>query len=101
MNKRFFLEAAALIAAAVMCALVSNALAGRERKLALKGEYPNALNVPQEVAAPAPVVSEPPSTAMTATVPTTTTTSASETATTSTPPTTTSLATATRQPANP
>jgi rhodanese-related sulfurtransferase len=101
MNKRFFLEAAALIAAAVMCALASNALAGRERKLALKGDYPNALKVPQEVAAAPAPIAPPPSTAVTATVPTTTTTSASETATTSIAPTTTAVATATRQPGNP
>ena len=50
MNRRFWLEAATLVIAAVLCALVSNALAGRERKLALKGEYPNALKVPQEPA---------------------------------------------------
>ncbi|HEX3581261.1 MAG TPA: rhodanese-like domain-containing protein [Thermoanaerobaculia bacterium] len=54
MNRRFWLEAATLVIAAVICALVSNALAGRERKLALKGEYPNALKVPQESVAPAP-----------------------------------------------
>jgi rhodanese-related sulfurtransferase len=59
MNRRFWLEAATLIGAAVICALVSNALAGRERKMALKGDYPNALKVPQEVVAtpaPAPVL---------------------------------------------
>ena len=48
MKRRFWLEAATLVFAAVICALVANALAGRERKLALKGEYPNALKVPQE-----------------------------------------------------
>jgi rhodanese-related sulfurtransferase len=102
MNKRFFLEAAALISAAVMCALVSNTLAGRERKLALKGDYPNALKVPQEVAAPAPVVSAPPPSATdSAPVSTTSTTSASKTAITSTAPITTTVATATRQPDNP
>jgi rhodanese-related sulfurtransferase len=58
MNRRFWLEAATLIGAAVICALVSNALAGRERKMALKGDYPNALKVPQEPATvPAPVLS--------------------------------------------
>ncbi|HEY2830251.1 MAG TPA: hypothetical protein VGJ88_09060, partial [Thermoanaerobaculia bacterium] len=54
MNRRFWLEAATLLGAAVICALVSNALAGRERKMALKGDYPNALKVPQETAAAAP-----------------------------------------------
>jgi len=59
MNRRFWLEAATLVIAAVLCALVSNALAGRERKVALKGDYPNALKVPQETttAPPAPVLS--------------------------------------------
>jgi rhodanese-related sulfurtransferase len=57
MNRRFWLEAATLIGAAVICALVANALAGRERKMALKGNYPNALKVPQETtAAPPPTV---------------------------------------------
>ncbi|HEX3108716.1 MAG TPA: hypothetical protein VHU41_06450, partial [Thermoanaerobaculia bacterium] len=58
MKRRFWLEAATLVIAAVLCALVSNALAGRERKVALKGDYPNALKVPQETTtAPAPVLS--------------------------------------------
>jgi len=105
MNKRFFLEAAALIAAAVLCALVSNTLAGRERKLALKGEYPNALKVPQEVAAAPSPVAAPPSTAVTATVPTTTTSGGEAAAPPlSTAPTTTTptvaIPTATRQPGN-
>jgi rhodanese-related sulfurtransferase len=66
MRKQFWLEAATLVFAAVICALVANALAGRERKLALKGNYPNALKVPPEVTAatttfapPAAVVSAP------------------------------------------
>ena len=46
--KRHLLETATLVAAAVLCALVSNALAGRERKLALVGNYPNALKVPKQ-----------------------------------------------------
>jgi rhodanese-related sulfurtransferase len=56
MKRRFWLEAATLVFAAVICALVANALAGRERKLALKGEYPNALKVPQTTTAPPPAV---------------------------------------------
>src|SRR5436305_14395044 len=56
MNRRFWLEAATLVIAAVLCALISNALAGRERKVALKGDYPNALKVPQETATAAPPV---------------------------------------------
>src|SRR5258706_10574108 len=46
--KRHLLETLTLVAAAILCALVSNALAGRERKLALVGNYPNALKVPKE-----------------------------------------------------
>ena len=42
--RRHFLEAATLVLAAVLCAVVANALASRERKLALVGSYPNALN---------------------------------------------------------
>jgi rhodanese-related sulfurtransferase len=54
--RRHLLEAATLVSAAVLCALVANALASRERKLALVGSYPNALTVP----APAPPPSPPP-----------------------------------------
>ncbi len=46
LDRRFFAEGAALIAAAVLCATVSNAMAARERKLALVGDYPRALVVP-------------------------------------------------------
>jgi rhodanese-related sulfurtransferase len=51
--RRHLFEAATLVLAAVLCALVANCLASRERKLALVGSYPNALKVP-ETAAPAP-----------------------------------------------
>jgi rhodanese-related sulfurtransferase len=44
------LEAATLVLAATLCALVANALASRERKLALVGTYPNALKVPESAA---------------------------------------------------
>jgi rhodanese-related sulfurtransferase len=43
--RRHFLEAATLVLAAVLCALVANMLASRERKLALVGSYPNALKI--------------------------------------------------------
>ena len=105
MNKRFFLEAAALIAAAVICALVSNTLAGRERKMALKGDYPNALKVPQEVAAaPAPIAPAPSTAAVSAPVMTTSSgevVAPTSTAPTTTTVTTTTVATTTRQPGNP
>jgi rhodanese-related sulfurtransferase len=41
--RRHLLEAATLVLAAVLCALVANVLASREHKLALVGSYPNAL----------------------------------------------------------
>jgi rhodanese-related sulfurtransferase len=44
--RRHLLEAATLVLAAVLCAVVANALASRERKLALPGNYENALKVP-------------------------------------------------------
>jgi rhodanese-related sulfurtransferase len=40
--RRFLAEAGALVGLAVACALVSNALAGKERKVALPGDYPDA-----------------------------------------------------------
>jgi rhodanese-related sulfurtransferase len=48
-DRRFFAEAAALIAASVLCAVVANAVAARERKLAWAGDYPNARVVPQPI----------------------------------------------------
>ena len=46
--KRHFGEALTLVAAAVLCALVANALARSERKLPLVGTYPDALKVPEK-----------------------------------------------------
>ncbi len=46
--KRHFGEALTLVAAAVLCALVANALARSERELSLVGTYPNALKVPEK-----------------------------------------------------
>jgi len=58
--RRHFLEAATLIAAAVLCAVVANALASRERKVQLVGTYPNALTVPAtQTTAPPPPVAPP------------------------------------------
>jgi len=55
--RRHLLEAATLVFLAILCALVANALASRERKLALVGSYPDALKVPgAEATAPAPLV---------------------------------------------
>lgn len=43
--RRFLAEAGTLVGLAVVCALLSNALAGKERRLALPGNYPNATKV--------------------------------------------------------
>lgn len=55
---KHLLEAVTLVVAAVLCALVANAMASRERKIAVVGNYPNALRVPQKTAEPAPRVIE-------------------------------------------
>jgi len=55
--RRHFTEAATLIGAAVLCALISNAIAGRERKMLYSGTYPNATNVPVAVTTSTPVLS--------------------------------------------
>jgi len=46
--KRHFGEALTLVAAAIVCALVANALARSERKLPLFGSYPNATKLPEK-----------------------------------------------------
>src|SRR5438067_13758123 len=92
-TRKFLLEAAALIGAAVLCALVANGLAARERKLALVGFYPNAQKVPAqatETAAVTATVVPPPATATTTTaVPTTTIVVPTATTSTVAPKTTT------------
>jgi rhodanese-related sulfurtransferase len=50
--RRFLAEAGTLVGLAVACALVSNALAGKERRLALPGDYPNATRVAARGEAP-------------------------------------------------
>jgi len=57
MNSRTYLiQTVTLIAAAVLCALVSNAMASRERQMKLHGYYPNAQKVPpRETSTPAPI----------------------------------------------
>jgi rhodanese-related sulfurtransferase len=50
--RRHLLEAVTIIAAAVICAVVANAMASRERKLVLVGNYPNAQKVPVRSAEP-------------------------------------------------
>jgi rhodanese-related sulfurtransferase len=60
--RRFLAEAGTLVGLSVVCALVSNALAGKERRLALPGNYPNATEVTAGREAPplAPFEAEPP-----------------------------------------
>jgi len=45
-KRRFMMEAVTIILAAIVCALVANALASRERAMALVGDYPSARNLP-------------------------------------------------------
>jgi rhodanese-related sulfurtransferase len=93
--RKHALEAVTLIAAAILCALVANTVASRERKLVLVGTYPNATKVPPPApeTATAPPMTE--STAVTTTtaapatgtvvsVPASTTTTSAPTTTTTT-----------------
>lgn len=52
---RPLIQALVLVAAAIVLAVVSNAVASRDRKLVLPGFYPNATQVPKHEAAVAPV----------------------------------------------
>src|ERR1051325_2374971 len=100
--RRFLLEAVALIAAAVLCALVSNALAGRERKMALVGVYPNAQKVPAqatETTAVTATVVTPPVTTSSAAQTTTIVLPATVTTATAAPPKTATTTTAAPPPA--
>src|SRR5205809_216520 len=87
--KKHLTEAATLIAAAVLCALVSNAVASHDRKVVMVGNYPNALKVPGEVVS-APVT--PIASAPVTMTETTATTASAPTTTTPTPTTTTKAA---------
>lgn len=89
MNRKTILQTAALIAAGVVLALLANAFAPRERKLAMAGSYPNALKVPARETTPvAPIAPTP-----VAPVPVPTTTTAPVAATTETQPTATAAIT--------
>ncbi len=52
--RRHLIETATLVAVSVVVALVSNAIASKERKLKLPGDYPNATSVPGPAAAGVP-----------------------------------------------
>jgi rhodanese-related sulfurtransferase len=92
--RRFAAEAATLIIAAVLCAVVANALASRDRKMALAGSYPNALRVPPQSAPPVPMPAPSPSeTSTTAAVPSTVTLEPYTTATLAAPTATAAIQT--------
>ncbi|MEA2572524.1 MAG: hypothetical protein QOI24_4525 [Acidobacteriota bacterium] len=71
--RRHLLEALTIIAAAVICAVVANAMASRERKLVLVGNYPNAQTVSVHSAEPLTPATTTVATATVAPPPTTTT----------------------------
>jgi rhodanese-related sulfurtransferase len=54
-GRKHLLEALTLVIAAILCAVVANALAARDRKMALVGNYPNALKVPSQGGVSVPV----------------------------------------------
>jgi rhodanese-related sulfurtransferase len=87
MKQNTIFQAAAIVAAGILLALVANAFASRDRKVSLVGTYPNALKVParEVTVAPAPVATQP---VATTTQPPVTITAA-PTATTATQPTAT------------
>jgi rhodanese-related sulfurtransferase len=90
MKRNTLVQTAALIIAGLVLALVANAFASRDRKLAMVGTYPNALKVPSREAAPiAPAPIQP----VTAVPTTTTTTAPVATETTATQPTATAAIT--------
>src|SRR3954452_4035861 len=87
MKQNTIFQAAAIVAAGIILALVANAFASRDRKVSIVGTYPNALKVParEVTAAPAPVAPPPVTqTVATATQPVTITAPPTVTATTTT-----------------
>jgi rhodanese-related sulfurtransferase len=86
MNLRTFFQTATLIVAGIVIALVANGFASRDRKLGLRGSYPNALTLPpREVVAmtqpAAPAPAPPPVIATAPALPETATSGAEPTAT--------------------
>jgi len=100
-DRKFFAEGAAIVALAVLCAAVSNFAAARERKVALVGSYPRALQVPAKVTDPAPQATTTEPASVTETPATTTVIEAPVAATTATQPApaATSSTTGTKPPA--
>jgi rhodanese-related sulfurtransferase len=92
MKQNTIFQAAALVVAGIILALVANAFASRDRKVSLAGSYPNALKVParEVLVAPAPVAPTVTQTiAMTTQPATITVPAATTTATSATQPTAT------------
>ena len=73
MKRNTIFQAAAIVAAGIILALVANAFASRDRKVSLAGTYPNALKVPAREVPVAPAPAPPPitQTVMTTTQPAT------------------------------
>src|SRR5262245_26092369 len=93
------LQAATLVAAAVLCALVSNAFASRERQMKLRGYYPNATKVPpREEAAAQPVPAPKPLPVTSSQLPVVITTTSTQPPVTTTTPKTTTQAPASGKP---
>ena len=90
MKQNTIFQAAAIVAAGIILALVANAFASRDRKVSLVGTYPNALKVPAREVAIAPVTAAPPPVATATQSPVTIT--AAPAATTATQPTTATAA---------
>jgi rhodanese-related sulfurtransferase len=84
MNRKTIIQTAALIVAGIILALVANAFASRDRKLALVGSYPNALTLPprETAAPPAQTATQTPVTAKTPSVTSTVPVQIPETSTT-------------------
>jgi rhodanese-related sulfurtransferase len=82
MNFKTAFQTVALIVAGIILAIVANAFASRDRKMALAGSYPDALTMPSHDTAPPPPTPLPPVSAVT-------TTTAPASATTATEPTAT------------
>jgi rhodanese-related sulfurtransferase len=84
MNRKTIIQTAALIVAGIILALVANAFASRDRKLALVGSYPNALTLPphETAAPPAQTATQTPVTATTPSVTSTVPVQIPETSTT-------------------
>jgi rhodanese-related sulfurtransferase len=98
MNRKTIVQTAALIVAGILLALVANAFASRDRKLALVGSYPNALTLPPHENAvlhsQAATETSPPG----MTTPSVTSAAPAQTSATSTAATTTTAPTTTTQP---